>query len=202
MTQSTTSLGTVKIAEEGTPVRRRAGASEDGGPQDLEQSPSRERDETKPTAEGSIIGYEDPIMLTQSTHSFLFTEPTCSVPFNFSILVIVISYTCLLLALFNNIGNSEPGNPLNVPVGVTVEVKIAQYLALLIGLIMEEEIPESLYLLRMISSSTLHKKEPTIKYSRFFFCGFIRIAMGYLFIFNMVRWFRLILGFESVNDYF
>ena len=33
-------------------------------------------DETKPSRpDQSIIGYEEPIMLTQSTHSFLFTEP-------------------------------------------------------------------------------------------------------------------------------
>ena len=72
----------------------------------------------------------------QSTHSFLFTEPTCSVPFWFAMVVIAISYTCLLLALFNNLFDDySPGNPLSVPVGVPFYVKIAQYLALLIGLI-------------------------------------------------------------------
>ena len=139
---------------------------------------SQAGDDAKPPTEQSIIGYEQPIMLTQrcvsellfycnvgmkytilyrlhshtmpiiivalthstlqnqSTHSFLFTEPTCSVPFWFAMVVIAISYTCLLLALFNNLFDDySPGNPLSVPVGVTFYVKIAQYLALLIGLI-------------------------------------------------------------------
>ena len=82
-----------------------------------------------------IIVIHSPLQ-NQSTHSFLFTESTCSVPFWFAMVVIAISYTCLILALFNNLlDDYSPGNPLSVPVGVPYYVKIAQYLALLIGLI-------------------------------------------------------------------
>ena len=134
-------------------------------------------DESK-RADQSIIGYEEPIMLTQSTHSFLFTEPAFSGPFNFALFIVSISYTCLILALYNNvIQNFNKGNPFSVPVGVTIDVRISQYLALLIGLMMEEEIPESLYLLRMITERTLHKKEPNMKYSQFIFCAILRIIM-------------------------
>jgi len=134
----------------------------------------------------SIIGYEDPIVLTQSTHSFLFTEPTFSLPFLFALGIVMLSYTCLVLALYNNIadGNS-PGNFMNVPVGVTIDVKVAQYLSLLVGLIMEEEIPEALYLLRMISERTLHNRAPNLHFGKFAFCAVVRIVMGYLFYFNM-----------------
>lgn len=133
-------------------------------------------------------GYDEPIMLTQSTHSFLFTEPTRSLPFVFAILVVIISYVCLLLALFNNLYQDwSPDNPFNVPVGVTLDVKIAQYLALLIGLIMEEEIPESLYLLRTISKKTLGSKvigraKPNVIFGKFIFCALVRIVMGYVSI--------------------
>ena len=134
----------------------------------------------------SIIGYEEPIVLTQSTHSFLFTEPTCSLPFSFALGIVAISYTCLILALFNNIyEDNPPWNPLNIPVGVSLDVRVAQYLSLMIGLIMEEEIPESLYLLRMISEKTLRNKAPNLKFGKFVFCACVRITMGYLFYFNM-----------------
>ena len=134
-------------------------------------------DESK-RADQSIIGYEEPIMLTQSTHSLLFTEPAFSGPFNFALFIVGISYTCLILALYNNvIQNFNKGNPFSVPVGVTIDVRISQYLALLIGLMMEEEIPESLYLLRMITERTLHKKEPNMKYTQFIFCAILRIIM-------------------------
>ena len=72
----------------------------------------------------------------QNTNSFLFKEPTCSVPFLVANVDNAINHKCLLLALFNNLFDDySPGNPLSVPVGVTFYVKIAQYLALLIGLI-------------------------------------------------------------------
>ena len=135
-------------------------------------------EDSKPLADSSIIGFEEPIMLTQSTHSFLFTEPTFSLPFNFALVIISISYICLLLALINVLYEDfTPDNPFNVPVGVSTEVKIAQYLALLIGLIMEEEIPESLYLLRMITEKTLHQREPDLKYGKFIFCAVLRFIM-------------------------
>ena len=152
-----------------------------------------------PVIEESIVGYEDPIMLTQSTHSFLFTEPPCSLPFSFAICILTMSYICLTLALFNNLGESKPDNAFNVPVGVTADVKIAQYFALIIGLIMEEEIPESLYLIRMISTQTMKRKAPTIKFRMFVFCTILRVVMGYLFLFNV---FIVTVQSEGVVDIF
>ena len=121
-----------------------------------------------------------------STHSFLFTERTCSTPFNFGLAVMSVSYTCLLLALVNNLyDNYSPDNPFAVPVRVSTDVKIAQYLALLIGLVMEEEIPESLYLLRMITEKTLRKDAVEANYGKFVICALLRIICGYLFYLNM-----------------
>ncbi len=134
----------------------------------------------------SIIGFEEPIMLTQSAYSFLFTEPVHSLPFAFAVGILLISYTCLILALVDNlyVGYTAE-NPLSVAVGVTAVVKTAQYLALLVGSIMEEEIPESLYMLRMISRTTLTKADSNFLYRRFVICAMLRIVMGYLFIVNM-----------------
>ena len=88
---------------------------------------------------------------------------------------------------------------LNVPVNVTLDVKVAQYLALFIGLIMEEEIPESSYLIRMISETTLHRKAPDVKFSSFVACAILRVIMGYLFILNM---FVVVLQAEEVVEIF
>mmetsp|Transcript_35784 Transcript_35784/g.58311 ORF Transcript_35784/g.58311 Transcript_35784/m.58311 type:complete len:644 (-) Transcript_35784:81-2012(-) len=154
----------------------------------------------KNSVDQSIIGYEEPILLTQSTHSFLFTEPICSLPFSFALGIVAISYTCLILALFNNIAEDNSSrNFFNVPVGVTLDVKIAQYLSLLIGLIMEEEIPESLYLLRMISKETLRNKTPNLKFGKFVFSACVRIMMGYLFYLNM---FTVVAQATAVIDMF
>ena len=54
----------------------------------------------------------------------------------------------------------EPGNPFGVPEQVQPSVRIAQYLAMIIALIMEEEIPTGLYLLRLITKKSLHNTFP------------------------------------------
>src|SRR5210317_1295295 len=70
---------------------------------------------------------DDPIELTRSTHSLLFSEPVCSLPFLFAIIIAMMSFICLILACYNNMQDSSDGNYLNVPVGVTIDVRIAQY---------------------------------------------------------------------------
>lgn len=62
-----------------------------------------------------------------------------------------------------------------------MDVVIAQYLSLFIGLVMEEEIPQSLYLLRMVTRDTLKKALPNISYFRFVACAALRIGMGELY---------------------
>lgn len=96
----------------------------------------RIHDQKPPPSEQSIIGYDEPIMLTQSTHSFLFTEPAFSIPWIVSLVVLAITYTCLILALLDNLGFGGWSKD-SIPANVAVGVKIAQYLALFIGLIME-----------------------------------------------------------------
>jgi len=50
---------------------------------------------------------------------------------------------------------------------------------------MEEEIPEALYLLNMISERSLYQKEPNLLYSKFVATAFLRVCFGYFFILNM-----------------
>jgi hypothetical protein len=84
---------------------------------------------------------EEAITFPQSTHSWLFTQHLLSLPFWFSVGIVALSYTCLILALVNIFEEWSPDNPFNVPYQVQPTVRIAQYLAMIIALIMEEEIP-------------------------------------------------------------
>ncbi|KAL7552008.1 hypothetical protein ACHAWF_015220 [Thalassiosira exigua] len=133
----------------------------------------------------SLTGIEEEaIVFPQSTHSWLFTQRASSSPFWFAVGIAVLSYTCLLLVLTDIFTEYEPGNPFAVPYQVSPAVRIAQYLAMLVSLIMEEELPTGLYLLRMISRESLHRKFPTIQFARFVLAAIVRLVMGYLFLFN------------------
>ena len=74
------------------------------------------------TIDADSDGAEEILKLPESTHSFLFTEPVLSVPFVFGVGIAAISYTCLILALINNLTSGK------VPSNVDVCVRIAQYL--------------------------------------------------------------------------
>ena len=130
-------------------------------------------------------GYiEEAITFPQSTHSWLFTESFFSIPFAFAVGMVALSYISLILALLNVFEEGEPGNPFGVPEQVPTSVRIAQYLAMIIALIMEEEIPTGLYLLRLITKKSLHNTFPRMKFSRFVAAAIVRLVMGYLFLFN------------------
>ena len=100
---------------------------------------------------------DEKLQLPHSTHSFLFTEPVTSLPFVFGVGIAVISYACLSLALCNNLSSGK------VPANVDISVRIAQYLSIFIALLMEEEIPTGLYLLRRFSKPHLKREFPTGK---------------------------------------
>lgn len=78
------------------------------------------------------------LTLPESTHSLLFLECVCSLPFWFAISIVLISFGCLWLAFLNNIQGGTKDNPFSIPVNVPTEVRIAQYLSILIALLMEE----------------------------------------------------------------
>eukprot|EP00571_Detonula_confervacea_P010374 CAMPEP_0172301852 /NCGR_PEP_ID=MMETSP1058-20130122/3671_1 /TAXON_ID=83371 /ORGANISM="Detonula confervacea, Strain CCMP 353" /LENGTH=597 /DNA_ID=CAMNT_0013012139 /DNA_START=29 /DNA_END=1819 /DNA_ORIENTATION=+ len=122
----------------------------------------------------------DPIQLPQSTHSLLFSEPVFSLPYGFALGLFTMSTTCLVLALVNNINTND------IPANVMPAVRTAQYLSILIALLMEEEIPTGLYLLRMIPRQSLRQKFPQMRYRKFIFSSMMRIFLGYFFLINVL----------------
>ena len=78
----------------------------------------------------------EPVTLPESTHSLFFTQPFCSLPVGYAISIVVISFICLGMALWNNLqANSSPGNPLGIPANVSNAVRTAQYMSILIALL-------------------------------------------------------------------
>mmetsp|Transcript_9587 Transcript_9587/g.16316 ORF Transcript_9587/g.16316 Transcript_9587/m.16316 type:complete len:607 (-) Transcript_9587:340-2160(-) len=119
------------------------------------------------------------INFPESSHSFLFTEPVKSIPFVFSLLIACMTYACLCIALFDNANK-------DVPVNVSSCVRAAQYMGILIALLMEEEIPTALFLLKRISKPILHSKFPELCYWKFVGSCILRFSMGYFFLANVV----------------
>ena len=173
-----------------------------------------DNDDTKSTYE--YCNEEEPITIPQSTHSLLFTEDINSLPFLFSLYITVISYICLILALINNLQNGKiPANvDLSVRIAQYMSILVSKrycvvqydvcsfqilglfgfsYILLYtyihnkkIALLMEEEIPTGLYLLRRISKPYLESKFPEVQYPRFVMSSILRITIGYLFLINVI----------------
>ena len=65
---------------------------------------------------------EEEITFPESSHSFFFTHPVRSIPFVFSLVITAVSYTCLIIALIDNITHNT------IPANVAISVKAAQYI--------------------------------------------------------------------------
>ena len=149
-------------------------------------------DETK----GPI--HQEAITLPQSTHTLLFTEKVPSLPFAFAFIIYGISATCLILALIDNLDGSTAQNPLNVPANISASVRVAQYFSIIVAVLMEEEIPTALYLLRMIPKSSLESRLG-LSYGRFVMSAICRLSIGLLFLVNV---FLVVVQSRRVLDMF
>ena len=142
---------------------------------------------------------DDAITLPQSTHTLLFTEPIKSRAFVQSVFIAGLSILCLLLALLNTEGAKLGGYKEVIPANVPHAVKIAQYASIFVALLMEEEIPTGLYLLRRIPKQYFMSKFPELQYSRFVCSCVLRIFMGYLFLLNV---FLILIQADNVLEIF
>jgi hypothetical protein len=130
----------------------------------------------------------DTITLPESTHTLLFTESITSTPFIIGIFIAGLSVLCLILALLNNGAVRGVNSDIKevIPANVPQAVKISQYASIIIALLMEEEIPTALYLLRRIPKQYFISKFPELQYSKFVCSCVLRIFMGYMFLGNVL----------------
>lgn len=162
-----------------------AGIQSDG----IDAAPPNTKEATAVTAIDTINDAKDDDgyngnTLPESTHTLLFTEPINSRAFQFSFAIAALSILCLLLALLSNdyvkFGSSA------LPANVGGAVKAAQYASIFIALVMEEEIPTGLFLLRRISKKYFKSHFSGLKYYKFVASCVLRIIMGYLFLVNVL----------------
>lgn len=74
----------------------------------------------------------------QSTFTFLITEKILSKPFFVAIIALCLSLMSLTVVLINELGNGTAMSPYGLPAGASKEVIIAQYLGIIIGVLMEQ----------------------------------------------------------------
>ncbi|KAL7544693.1 hypothetical protein ACHAWF_008059, partial [Thalassiosira exigua] len=122
------------------------------------------------------------IPFPESTSTLLHMEPVGSLPFWISSAVAALSTFSMALVLLNSLGR---GFRLEVPAGVGTDVRCAQYCGILVGLLMEEEIPQGLNLLRFVSKELFQESYPNHSYTRFVLASVFRIVLGYLFLANL-----------------
>lgn len=125
---------------------------------------------------------ENKYALPESTFSLLVTHHPLSVPFAFGVFSMVLSISCLSLTLASAISKGVNGNALGIPAGVDGTVRVAQFLGVIVGVLMEDEIPQGL---QLIANGVGHKlllngKKPV--HYRVIVSSIFRLVVGYLFL--------------------
>jgi len=178
----------------GASLREREAQSQNGQPRSSDNGSHGvdSNDDNKDDESGSEKNEDldesepEPLTLPESTHSLFFTQQFCSTGVLFATSIVVISIMCLVMAFIDNLeNNATPGNNMGVPANISPAVRIAQYLAIFIALLMEEEIPTGIQLLRTIPKQSFKKKFPHKSYWKFMAAAALRIVLGYTFLINV-----------------
>ena len=92
---------------------------------------------------------EEPYEFPESTFTFLITKSVFSTSFATAIMTQILSLTCLFLAFKDQMSSGGPGNDLGLAAEVSKEVHATRYIAILIAILNESEIPQALELVGM-----------------------------------------------------
>ena len=116
-----------------------------------------------------------------STFTFLISEKVFSSSFAFAIIIHLLCTTCLILALRNQMSVGQQMNELGLAAEVSKEVHASRYIAILVAIINETEIPQALELIGMGFEQKASNKD-WISFKRIFFSSLMRLMIGYLFL--------------------
>jgi len=125
---------------------------------------------------------DDGSYLPESTFSLLITEEQCSAAFIFAIFTVLLSMTSLIISLVYVLMLGDEGNPLNLPVNVNPLVRGAQYLGVIIGVLMEDEIPQGLELMAISARTSFVLNDKYVIHKRVIFSSALRLIIGYMFL--------------------
>ena len=124
---------------------------------------------------------EEPYEFPESTFTFLITENVFSASFVIAIMTQILSLTCLFLAFKNQMNSGGPGNELGLAAEVSKEVHATRFIAILIAVLNESEIPQALELVGMAFQQKASAKD-RISFKRIIFSSCMRFLLGYSFL--------------------
>lgn len=129
--------------------------------------------------ESQVEQLYDDFELPEDTYTLLMTAPVWSLPFWAGFVAPTLSTACLVLAFKNELDNVTKGNPFGVPAGIRTSVQVAQYLGVIIGILMEQEIPQGLVI---IGKGAEQERHGGIRWGRILMPSLLRMTIGYLFV--------------------
>jgi hypothetical protein len=116
--------------------------------------------------------------LSDDIYSIIYTARSCSTAFWFAIFVFLFQITIIGLILTDLIDVSNEFNPLQIPPGVVTEVRIAQCLALLLSVAMQQDIITSLIFLHNGYNSEVLDTVPYAKFPKWLLSGICQFIAG------------------------
>jgi len=121
-----------------------------------------------------------PNCLPESTFSLLITEDPCSISFAFGVLTVGLSILCLGLTLASSV--SVDKNPLSIPTDVDRIVTVSQFTGVLVGCLMEDEVPQGLQLIANGARHVLLLNGKKKVHKQIIVTSILRLVVGYLFL--------------------
>ncbi|KAL7516968.1 hypothetical protein ACHAWX_001938 [Stephanocyclus meneghinianus] len=122
----------------------------------------------------------DAYELPESTFTLLITHNIFSVPFFTGLIASALALMCLVLVFINELDKGTIDNPFSLPAGVTTEVRMAQF----VGVLMEEEIPLGLEIIGKGIKQD-ESRRSRVKLGNIFFSCILRLTVGYFFLLTL-----------------
>lgn len=141
---------------------------------------SRNRRRSSALNESMVEELYDTFELPPDTYTLLMTQPIYSIPFLAGFIAPLLAASCLILAFINELDQKSHGNPFGVPAGVRNPVRAAQFLGVIVGILMESEIPTGLTIIG--KGAEQQGGEVALRWSRLVATSLLRMTIGYLFI--------------------
>jgi hypothetical protein len=121
--------------------------------------------------------------LEKDVFSMIFVSPVLSSTFVYAIFIVGVQISILTLALINQLREGVKGNWLDLPPHTTVEVNIAQGIALLLSVITAKDVIVPLKAFQVVYNPEIRKKFPAATYTRWIFSHVLRFSEGVFLIF-------------------